>query len=129
VPIGRYFVFVGSFLLAMLFITDRYLPNASQPFMSNPKVDKSIIRIKSAHQWPEKIAFDTTSPTISILSPSLAEAQVITSQPRAAFAQLVAPPRALKGPVPLRIRRNVTKRSLSTRIAAYPVSEAPPAGW
>src|ERR1700687_1881058 len=54
VPLGRYFFFVGSVLLAMLFIADRYLPNSfSQSFMREARVDKSIIRIQSAHKWPE----------------------------------------------------------------------------
>jgi hypothetical protein len=35
-------------------IADWYLPNASQTFMPDPRVDKSIIRIISAHRWPEK---------------------------------------------------------------------------
>jgi len=131
VPIGRYFIFVGGLLLAMLFIADWYLPNASQPFMPDPRVDKSIIRIISAHRWPEKIVFDTTSPTIvpSISLPVSAEAPVTMKQPREALAQLIAPPRVLKKPSPSRIKSKVAKGNLSTRMAAYPASEALPAGW
>ena len=83
VPLGRYFFFVGSLLLALLFFADRYLPiSSSQTFMREARVDKSIIRIKSAHRWPEKIVFDTTSPTIvpSVPALVLAEAPVIINQ-------------------------------------------------
>jgi hypothetical protein len=56
VPLGRYFLFVGSLLLGMLFISDWYFPKASSPsFFREARVDKSIIRIKSAHKWPEPI--------------------------------------------------------------------------
>ena len=49
----------------MLFISDRYLPKPSaQSFFPEARVDKSIIRIKSAHKWPEPIVFDTSLLTI-----------------------------------------------------------------
>jgi len=42
----------------MLFIADWYLPSASsQTFFQEARVDKSIIRIKSAHKWPEACSF------------------------------------------------------------------------
>jgi hypothetical protein len=99
--------------------------------MREARVDKSIIRIKTAHRWPEKIVFDTTSPTIapSVPAPVLAEAPVIIIQPPEAFAQLIGPPRVLKYPATVRIQRKIAKKNLSTRTAAYPPSEAFPAGW
>jgi hypothetical protein len=61
-------------------------------------VDKSIIRIKSAHKWLEPIVIGTSLPTIvPPLLPVLAKAQVINQQ-REAFAQLNSPlPKASNG--------------------------------
>jgi hypothetical protein len=135
VPLGRYFFFVGSLLLGMLFIADWYLPGASsqtfQTFFREARVDKSIIRIESAHKWPEPIVFDTSLPTIvpSPL-PILAKAPVI-NQPREALAQLNSPlPKASEYRAPVRVKRKVAKQARPTRMAAYRApAEAMPAGW
>jgi hypothetical protein len=48
----------------MLFIADWYFPSPSfQTFFRGARVDKSIIRIKSARKWPEPIVFDSGLPT------------------------------------------------------------------
>jgi hypothetical protein len=84
VPLGRYLLYVGSLLLGMLFIADWYLPSASsQTYFWEARVDKSIIRIKSAHKWPEPIVFDTSLPTIVPPPlPVVANAPVTTSRER-----------------------------------------------
>jgi hypothetical protein len=132
VPLGRYFLYVGSLLLGMLFIADWYLPSASsQTFFREARVDKSLIRIKSIHKWPEPIVIDTSLPTIvPPLLPVWAEAPVI-NQPREALAQLDSPmTKALEYPAPVRVRRKVAKRAPSTRTATYrALPEAMPAGW
>jgi hypothetical protein len=101
VPLGRYFAFVGSLLLVMLFIADWYLPSASsQTFLREARVDKSMIRIKSAHKWPEPMVIDTNLPTIVPPLPVLAKAPII-NQPRDALAQLKSPlPKASEYPRP-----------------------------
>jgi hypothetical protein len=95
VPLGRYFAFVGSLLLGMLFVADWYLPSASsQPFFQEARVDKSIIRITSAQKWPEPIVIDTSLPTIVPPLPVVAK----VNQPREALAQLNSPwPKAYPG--------------------------------
>jgi hypothetical protein len=132
VPLGRYFFFVGSLLLGMLFISDRYFPMASsQGFFREGRVDKSIIRIKSAHKWPEPIVIDTSLPTI-VPPPLLVLAKApVINQPREAFARLNSPlPKASEYPGPVRAKRKVATRVRSTRIAAYRATpEALPAGW
>lgn len=58
-PLGRYFLFVGSVLLALLFLVDSYVPQS----VAEPvgfEVDRSIIRIHSAHRWPEAVTLDTS---------------------------------------------------------------------
>jgi hypothetical protein len=68
VPIARYFIFVGATLAALLLIADWCLPTPPAMFAKQLVIDKSIIRIKSAHKWPEKIVLDTTQPTITPLA-------------------------------------------------------------
>jgi hypothetical protein len=95
----------------MLFIADWYLPStSSQTFFREAQVDKSIIRIKSAHKWPEAIVFDTSLATIVPPPlPVLAEAPVI-NQPREALAQLNSPlPKASEYRAPVRVKRKVAK--------------------
>jgi hypothetical protein len=132
VPLGRYFLFVGSLLLGVLFIADWYLPSASsQTYFREVRVDKSIIRIKSAHKWPEPIVFDTSLPTIvPPPQPVVANAPVI-NQPREALAQLNPPlPKASEYRAPVRVKRKVAKQARPTRMAAYRApSDAMPAGW
>jgi hypothetical protein len=108
VPLGRYFAFVGGVLVGMLFFADWYLPSASsQTFFREARVDKSIIRIKSAHKWPEPIVIDASLPTTVPPLPVLAKAPII-NQPREALAQLKSPlPRASKHPGPAREKRKV----------------------
>jgi hypothetical protein len=65
VPIARYFIFVGATLAALLLIADGCLPTPPAMFAKQLVIDKSIIRIKSAHKWPEKIVLDTSQPTIT----------------------------------------------------------------
>jgi hypothetical protein len=132
VPLGRYFFFVGSLLLGMLFLSDWYFPKvSSQSFFREARVDKSTIRIKSAHKWPEPIVIDTSLPTIAPSPlPVLAKAPVI-NQPREAFAQLNSPsPKVSEYPAPVRAKRKVAKQARPTRMAAYrATTEALPAGW
>jgi len=62
-PLGRYFVYVGGFLLALILGIDWYLPRQAAE-ASRADVDRSTLRIHSAHKWPSAVVFDTTQPTI-----------------------------------------------------------------
>jgi len=71
-PLGRYFAFTGSLLLALLFLADWYMPQpAATPAKAD--VDRTVIRLHSRHQWPERIVIDTSLPTI-VPPPKIAEA-------------------------------------------------------
>ena len=77
VPIGRYIAFVGSLLLAMLFIADWLLPMGPTQSVTSGEANKPTIGIKSDHKWPERIAFDTSAPTIvAQMPPVVADAPV-----------------------------------------------------
>jgi hypothetical protein len=117
----------------MLFIADRYWPDSSsQTFFREARVDKSIIRIKSAHKWPERITIDTSLPTIAspLPLPVVAKAPVI-DQPREAFAQVNSPsPKVSEYPTQVRAKRKTAKRTHPSQMASYrAAAQALPAGW
>jgi hypothetical protein len=133
VPIGRYVAFVGSLLLAMLFIADWLLPMGPTQSATSGEADKQTIRIKSDHKWPERIVFDTSAPTIAAQMPPLVADAPVTNPPREAFALLGAPVLEVsETPLPVRTKRKVAKRAPHSRWTAYrPAAraEALPAGW
>jgi hypothetical protein len=68
VPVGRYFVYVGSVLVALLFVANWIWPS-SEPVQEREAsaqavADAPIARIHSTQKWPDKIDFDTSMPTI-----------------------------------------------------------------
>jgi hypothetical protein len=129
VPLARYFAFVGSVLLGMMFIADWYWPSASShTFFREARVDKLIIRITSVQKWPEPIVIDTSLPTIVPPLPVVAKAPII-NQPRDALAQLKPPlPKAAEYSV--RAKRKVAAPVRSARIAVYrAIPEVLPASW
>jgi hypothetical protein len=65
VPIARYFILVGGTLAALLLIAGWCLPTPPAMFANERIIDRSIIRIESAHKWPEKVVLDTSQPTIT----------------------------------------------------------------
>ncbi len=62
-PIGRFIIWVGTSLLALLFVADWCLPK-SLPEPARDAIDKPVIRIASIQQPPERIVIDTSQPTI-----------------------------------------------------------------
>jgi hypothetical protein len=76
VPIARYFIFVGSTLVALLLISGWLLPNPPATFADQSvALDRAVIRIKSANKWPEKVVFDTSQ--LSITTPVVMDAPTI----------------------------------------------------
>src|SRR6476620_9231155 len=110
VPIGRYIAFVGSLLLAILFIAGWYLPMAPTQSASR-EADKPIIRIKSDQKWPERIVLDTSAPTIVPQMPPVVADAPVTNPPREALALLTQVPAVSKTPLPVRTERKVAKRA------------------
>ena len=123
-PLGRYFAFAGSVLLALLLFADWYMP-ASSAEPQNPDVDRSIIRIHTLHRWPEAVVFDTSLPTI-VPPPVVTTENPVKNTPGDALAMLPQPlppvtalsrtaeakPAAMK-------RRSRTTRVATRRIADY----------
>lgn len=96
-PLARYFIFVGATLLALLFISDAYLPKLPEVADTAAPSDLSIIRIRSDRKLPDRVVFDTSIPTI-MPAQLVAEAKVPSqakvadasagTRVRDAFAQL-----------------------------------------
>ena len=118
-PLGRHFLVVGAVLLALLFTADRYLDKTSSQTFGEAKFDKSIIRIRSEHKWPDKIVFDTKFTTIVPPAPVVVAPAV--NKPREALAQYE--PRSLKiSKSTVNAKPRIAKRVRTTQFAAYPSS-------
>jgi len=138
-PLARYFLFVGGVLLALLFISDDYLPKLA---VSNRAISHSaIIRIHSDQKWPERVVYDTSLPTaipaqIANMEASVAVPEIAASatvREREAFAQ-VQRPDANQLPDPKkrepklqRQRKKIAKRQAAP--AARLVARQPQFGW
>jgi hypothetical protein len=124
-PVLRYFVFVGGALLALLFVSDAYLPKLPDEVRAGVGVDKSTIRIHSDRKWPERVVFDTNQPTIVPAPTTIASVQVpatvadlsAKARVRDSFAQLQPPDQtqvqlsdAKKPEKPVQRKRKIAKR-------------------
>ena len=79
-PLARYFFYVGGVLLALLFVPYAYLPKA--PLAERANANVPVIRIHSERNWPERIVFDTSLPTI--IPPRIASDEAGIPSPPAA---------------------------------------------
>jgi hypothetical protein len=109
-PLLRYFLFVGGVLLALLFVSDAYLPKLPDAVRADADAPVPVIRIHSDRKWPERVVFDTSLPTIAPAQVAKVEAGVPAPAPvtvadvstkvrvREAFAQLQPPDSKLPRP-------------------------------
>jgi len=127
-PLGRYFVYVGGLLLTLLLVIEWCLPQQAAE-ASRADVDRSTIRIHSAHKWPRAVVFDTTQPTIGPPQPVLTQAASKPPpgerSPRAALALAkdtdVPAPAATAPPPPTKHikRRARVARAPAAHVASY----------
>jgi hypothetical protein len=131
VPIARYFMFVGCTLVALLFIAGWCLPATPAMFADQSvAIDRAVIRIKSAHKWPERIVLDTSQPTIApaaVEEPPLQSVRLPPDETRdqsnlEALAQLEPEPSAAAYHPTLRIKRGLVRTARSKRVAGGPVA-------
>jgi hypothetical protein len=141
-PLARYFVFVGGVLLALLFLSDAYLPKLPAAQMAD--TDLPVIRIHTDRKWPERVVYDTSHATIipaQIANPDVGAPAPATvadiaakAQVREAFAQM--PPsdsQQLQQSEPKKPEAKLQgKRKIAKRRAAPPmilVARQPQFGW
>ena len=131
-PVGRYFIFVGSVLLTLLFAADWYMPqHPLQPARAD--VDRGI-RVQSLHRWPERIVIDTSLPTIVPASAMAADLPPATpphaGSPQDAFAMAAPEAPQARAPSSSVGRKLVQRRRAKTpRGVAGPVARAAPDGF
>jgi hypothetical protein len=119
-PLWRYFAFSGSVLLALLLLADWCLPKSSAD-SARVEVDKTIIRIHSAKQWPDAIVFDTNRPTLSApvsvaeAAPAEAPMQAVETSTRQAFAQLAPAAPAQSAASNAAPKREVAAKKMTAR--------------
>ena len=95
-PLLRYFLLVGGTLLALLVISDTFMPK--QPMPVGPAADLSTVRIRSDHKWPARVVFDTSMPALAQMQTAQVAPPPVEIPPavgasasaRQAFAQMPA---------------------------------------
>lgn len=135
-PLTRYFIFVGGALLALIFAADWYWQNPlPMPSYGSP-VDKTILRIRSEHKWPQRVQFDTATP-INV-APSVTAAQIVTpptvmrphERPAlSAFAKAESPQKQVAKRKPARARYKNPAHDGPVLFAVNPTPQGWPAGW
>lgn len=130
-PLLRYFVFVGGALLALLFISDAYLPK--MPDEVRAASELPVIRIHSDRKWPERVVFDTSHPTIvpqqtastaaSVTAPATVADVSAKARVRDSFAQLQPSDQTqAQLPDPKKLEKKVVrKRRIAKQRAAPPM--------
>ncbi|QDM24107.1 hypothetical protein FIU28_25385 [Tardiphaga sp. vice154] len=128
-PIFKYFVFVGGFLIAALLVVTPYLPTEVRQSKSGGEPVQ--INIKSNRKWPEKIVYDTSLPTMrppppaDVIdeAPSLPLVDTPIYQPNDAMAEVTPTTPAIekhKAKVAAASKKvRVAKKSLKEKIAQH----------
>ena len=90
-PIVRYIGWVGTSLLALLFVANWFLPKPPQE-AAHEAVNAPVIRIASVQQPPEAVVIDTNQPTI--IPPSIAPESAVPDAPSPlqSYASVESPP-------------------------------------
>jgi hypothetical protein len=127
-PLVRYFLFAGGVLLALLFISDAYLPKL--PAAERADADLPVIRIHSDRKWPEPVIFDTSHPaavtvqtantTAGVAAPATVAEARANPRVREAFAQM-HPSAARQADPKWQELKPQRKRKVATRRAAPPM--------
>jgi len=133
-PVARYFIFVGGVLAAFLFIPGWLLPSVPATFPDQSVAfDRVVIRIKSAHKWPEKVILDTSQLTITppvVMDPPEIQSSISLPSDKApdqpnleavALLKVDIQPAATKHSIQ-RIQRGVARTVRSRRATKSPVT-------
>jgi hypothetical protein len=105
-PIVRFITWVGTSLLALLFVADWYLVKPL-PEPAGDGINRPVIRIASVQQPPERIIIDTSQPTIVPPPTLFTDAAPSGPSPVQSHASAGPPPTVIDVD---KKRRKVTKR-------------------
>jgi hypothetical protein len=126
-PIVRFITWVGTSLLALLFVADWFLPKPL-PEPAGDAINRPVIRIASVQQSPERIIIDTSQPTIVPPPTLFTNAAPSEPSPVQSYASAGPPPTVIGVD---KKRRKVTKRqgpklaSNQSPFAGTPAPETP----
>jgi len=90
-PIVRFITWVGTSLLALVFVADWYLPKPL-PESAGNAINRPVIRIASVQQPPERIIIDTSQPTIVPPPTLFTDAAPSEPSPLQSHASAASPP-------------------------------------
>jgi len=90
-PIVRFITWVGTSLLALVFVADWYLPKPL-PESAGNAINRPVIRIASVQQPPERIIIDTSQPTIVPPPTLFTDAAPSEPSPLQSYASAASPP-------------------------------------
>jgi len=116
-PIVRSIIWVGTSLLVLVFVADRYLPKPL-PEPASDAINRPVIRIASVQQPPERIIIDTSQPTTVPPSTLFTDAAPSEPSPLQSYASAVPPPTA--------IDVGQKKRKVIRRLEPKPTPNQPP---
>ena len=121
-PIGRFIIWVGTSLLALLFVADWCFPK-SLPEPARDAIEKPIIWIASIRQPPERIVIDTSQPTIVPPPTLVGDAVPGELSPLQSYGSAAPPPTVIDVD---QKKRRVIKRQ-GPKVAAYrpPLASTP----
>jgi hypothetical protein len=90
--VGRYFLYVGGVLLALLLVVGWSLPGPTPMASYGGPIDSATLHVRSEHKWPERMQFDTASPSrLPPSSPSVADAAIEDPKLEEAHAEIRPP--------------------------------------
>lgn len=133
-PLGRYFLYVGGALLALLLVLNACLPSPEAASATATEYSRPVLRIRSVQKPPERIVIDTSIPTIVPVPTVVTEARPPAKIPALDALAQISPSdlksadlkRAdLKKPEPKAPpKRRVAKRTVRQPMVAF--AQAPP---
>jgi hypothetical protein len=126
-PLGRYFLFVGGTLLALLFAVNAYLPSPVVAGATVADAFRPVVRIHSTQKLPERIVIDTSIPTFVpppiVVAKAPAKAPVLDAMAQISPSEVkAAEPKKPEPKAPP--KRRVAKRQVRQPMLAY--AQAPP---
>jgi hypothetical protein len=127
VPVGRYFLYVGGVLFALLLVAGWYLPGPSPMANYGEPIDPAMVHVRSAHKWPERMQFDTAAPAMLPPSPpTVAEAP--TEDPKLEAHAEIKPPEkpVVSKPKP---RVQVSRKRRQPDTVRFAVNPSPQGWW
>jgi hypothetical protein len=126
--VGRYFLYVGGVLLALLLVAGWYLPGSTPMASYGEPIDSPTLRVRSAHKWPERMQFDTAAPSRLPPSPPSVAETTIEDPKLEAHAEIRPPEKpAVAKPKP-RVQASRRHRQPQDGVR-FAVNPSPQWGW